>query len=165
VGQRLLREDASATVPRVQDAMQRYAQRAMQQDEASMERKELTPTKSIVLLTGATDHVTMTADETHSKCSTPATKVASPRLALTGEVALRLPSVFIRTVGVPVESRTPGSFSALSNGQGDLSWEGNRHRLSPSRFVSTPTRDGVRHIGWPCIGRPIPSPLGHRQQS
>ena len=99
----------------------------------------LTPINSLALLTGATDHETMTADDKHIDGSTSATYAASPRLALTGEVVLRLPSVFIRTVRAPVESRTPGRlYHALPNGQGDLSWGGNRHRLSPSRFVSKP---------------------------
>ena len=101
--------------------------------------KDLTPTKGIAPLTGVSVSATLTADEARTQCSTLATDAASPRLALTGEVVLRLPSVFIRTVGAPVESRTPGRlYHALSNGQGDRSWEGNRHRLSPSRFVSKP---------------------------
>ena len=69
----------------------------------------LTPTKSIAHLTGATDHAIMTVDEAYSKCSTPATNAASPRLARKGEVVLRLSSVFIRTIGVPVESRIENS--------------------------------------------------------
>ena len=71
--------------------------------------KVLTPATGIAPLTGVTDHPKMTRDETHRQSSTSATKAASPRLALTGEVVLRLPSVFIRTVGVPVESRIPNS--------------------------------------------------------
>ncbi len=104
-----------------------------------MEHKVLTPIKGIAPLTGATSHATMTVHETHIKCSTPATHAASPRLARKGEVALRLPSAFMRTVGVPVESRVPGSDlppyrtdEVINHGRG------NGHRLSPSRFVSMP---------------------------
>ena len=63
----------------------------------------MTPTNDLASLTGATDHATMTADETYRDCSTPATSDANPSLALTGEVVLRLPSVFIRTVRAPDE--------------------------------------------------------------
>lgn len=69
----------------------------------------MTPTNDLASLTGATDHATMTADETYRDCSTPAASDANPSLTLTGEVVLRLPSVFIRTVRAPVESRIPNS--------------------------------------------------------
>ncbi len=61
----------------------------------------LAPTNSIALLTGASVSRKITDDETHRHGSISATEAASPRLALTGEVVLRLPSVFIRTVRAP----------------------------------------------------------------
>ena len=103
--------------------------------------KELTPTKSVAPLTGAPIMDTMTADENPYECSIPATKVASPRLALTGEVALRLPSVFIRTVRVPVESRmkTVPTIGVVDTCIQD--WRGVRSLVRPQGDTQTRTDD------------------------